>query len=143
MFAQALLNPIPKVLIDDRRMLAFMDLAFMGDAADIDRVRQEFVDVPPAEQAAAGRAACAIDANRNPQTLGVEGLFEADDASCTTLGAYAQMMGNSSVRRLTQNPRGRPGASRRAVGSFASAHFWPTSSATYSQLTRWSTTAFR
>jgi hypothetical protein len=30
MFAQALLNPIPKVLIDDRRMLAFMDLAFMA-----------------------------------------------------------------------------------------------------------------
>jgi hypothetical protein len=26
MFAQALLNPIPKVLIDDRRMLAFMEL---------------------------------------------------------------------------------------------------------------------
>ncbi len=53
----------------------------MGDAADIDRVRQQFVDVPPAERAAAGRAACAIDANRNPQTLGVEGLLEADDAS--------------------------------------------------------------
>ena len=40
MFAQALLNPIPEVLADDdRRMLAFVDLAFMGDAADIDRVR--------------------------------------------------------------------------------------------------------
>src|SRR5208337_884445 len=76
-----LLNQIPKVLIDDRRMLAFVDSAFMGDAADIDRVRQEFVDVPPAEQAAAGRAARAIDANRNPQILGVEGLLKADDAS--------------------------------------------------------------
>src|SRR5208282_883573 len=47
MIAQALLNPIPKVLIDDRRMLAFVDLAFMRDAADIDGVRQEFVNVPP------------------------------------------------------------------------------------------------
>jgi len=37
--------------------------------------------VPPAEQTAAGRAARAIDANRNPQTLGVEGLLEADEAS--------------------------------------------------------------
>src|SRR5271166_5481852 len=82
MLAQALLNPIPKVLIDDRRMLAFVDLAFMRDAADIDGVRQEFVNVPPAEQAAAGRVARAIDANRNPQTLGVEGLLKADDASC-------------------------------------------------------------
>ena len=36
---------------------------------------------PPAERAAAGRAACAIDANRNPQTLDVEGLLKADDAS--------------------------------------------------------------
>ncbi len=81
MFAQALLNPIPKVPIDDRRMLAFMDLAFMGDAADIDRVRQEFEDMPAAEQAAPGRAACAINANRNPQALGVEGLLKAHDAS--------------------------------------------------------------
>jgi hypothetical protein len=47
---------VSQILIDDRRMLAFVDLAFMGDAADIDRLRQEFVDVPPAEQAAAGRA---------------------------------------------------------------------------------------
>jgi len=60
---------------------AIVDLAFMGDAADIDRVRQEFVDVSPAEQTAAGRAACAIDANRNSQALGVEGLLKADDAS--------------------------------------------------------------
>ena len=44
MIAQALLNPIPKVLIDDRRMLAFVDLAFMGDAADIDRVDPSVLD---------------------------------------------------------------------------------------------------
>src|SRR5271166_1461438 len=81
MVAQALLNQIPKLLIDDRRMLAFVNLALMDDAADIDRVRQEFVDVPPAEQAAACRPARAIDANRSPQILGVEGLLKADDAS--------------------------------------------------------------
>src|SRR5271166_5464297 len=72
-FTQALLNPIPKLLIDDCRMLAFVSLALMGDAADVDRVRQEFVDVPPAEQAAAVSSGLRhIDANRNPQTLGAE-----------------------------------------------------------------------
>ena len=38
MMAQALLDLVPKVLIHDRRMLAFVDLALMGDAPDIDRV---------------------------------------------------------------------------------------------------------
>jgi hypothetical protein len=116
MFAQALLNPIPKVLIDDRRMLAFMDLAFMGDAADIDRVRQEFVDVPPAEQAAAGRAACAIDANRNPQTLGVEGLLEADDASRFEIaleqGAHDRGMIIDDVQSAIFDPRAVQGGRR-------------------------------
>jgi hypothetical protein len=35
-------------------MPAFVDLAFVRDAADVNRVRQEFVDVPTAEQTAAG-----------------------------------------------------------------------------------------
>jgi hypothetical protein len=41
---------------NDRLMLASMELGFMGDATDIDRVRQDLVDVPPAEQDAASRA---------------------------------------------------------------------------------------
>src|ERR1700733_12341053 len=62
-------------------MLAFVHLALMSDAADIDRVRQDLVDVPPTEQSAAGRAATAIDADRKPNALSVELLFEAHHAS--------------------------------------------------------------
>jgi hypothetical protein len=68
-------------------MLAFMDLALMSDPADIDRVRQELVDVPTAEQAAAGRAATAIDADRNPNPVSVELLFEAHHASRPEIAA--------------------------------------------------------
>ena len=36
MMAQALLDLVPKVLIHDRGVLAFVDLALVGDAPDID-----------------------------------------------------------------------------------------------------------
>ena len=87
MIAQALLDLVPQVLGHDRRMLAFVNLALMGDAADIDRVRQDLVDMPPAEQAAARRAARAIDADRNPKALSVELLFETHHASRLEIAA--------------------------------------------------------
>jgi hypothetical protein len=45
----------------DLRVLPFVNLALMNDPADVDRVRQELVNVPPAEQSAPGRAASAIN----------------------------------------------------------------------------------
>src|SRR5271168_5385507 len=53
----------------------------MSDPADVDRVRQDLVDVPSTEQSAPGRAATAIDADRNPNLLRVELLLEAHYAS--------------------------------------------------------------
>jgi class 3 adenylate cyclase len=82
MIAQTSLDVLPQLLCHDRRVLAFVHLAFMGDPADIDRVRQEFIDLPSAEQAAARRAATAVDADRNPNSLSVELLLEARHASC-------------------------------------------------------------
>jgi hypothetical protein len=38
MIAQALLDLVPQILGHDRWVLAFVDLALMGDAADIDRL---------------------------------------------------------------------------------------------------------
>ena len=64
-----------------------MNLALMSDAADVDRVRQDLVDMPPAEQAAARRAACAIDADRDPKALGIESLVETHDASSLEIAA--------------------------------------------------------
>jgi hypothetical protein len=46
MIAQASLDVLPQLLGHDRRVLAFVHLALMGDPADIDRVRQEFIDMP-------------------------------------------------------------------------------------------------
>src|SRR5271167_2057240 len=68
-------------------MLTFMDLALVGDTPDIDRVRQESIDMPPTEQAAAGRAASAIDADRKPNALSIELLFEAHHASRLEIAA--------------------------------------------------------
>src|SRR5271156_2995850 len=68
-------------------MLAFMDLVFMGNPADIDRVRQELIDMPPTEQAAAGRAARAMGADRKSNAFSVELLFEAHHASRLEIAA--------------------------------------------------------
>ena len=81
MVAQALLDLVPQVLIHDWLMLAFVDLALMSDPTNVDRVLQEFIDMPPTEQSAAGRAATAIDADRNPNAISVETLLETHHAS--------------------------------------------------------------
>src|ERR1700744_5286355 len=72
---QALLDLLPHVLSHDRRMLAFVRLALMADPADINRIRQDLVDMPPAERATTGRAARAVDADRKPKTLSLEPLL--------------------------------------------------------------------
>jgi hypothetical protein len=54
MIAQALPDLVPQVRRNDRRLLAFVNLSFVGDQPDIDRVREDLVDVPPAEQSATG-----------------------------------------------------------------------------------------
>src|SRR5260221_3502417 len=87
MIAQALPDLVPQVLRHDRRLLAFVNLAFVGDPADIDRVRQELIDMSPTEQSAAGRAACAIDADWKPKALSVETLLETHHASRLEIAA--------------------------------------------------------
>jgi hypothetical protein len=81
MVAQPLPDLVPQVLCQDRRLLAFVNLAFVGKTTHVDRVRQDLVDVPPAEQAAPGRAATAIDADWKPKVLSVELLLEAHHGS--------------------------------------------------------------
>jgi hypothetical protein len=55
MLTQVLLDLVPQVLRHDRLVLAFVDLALVGDPADVDRVRQNLVDVAAADRTAAGR----------------------------------------------------------------------------------------
>ena len=41
------MNSAPGLVIDDRVMKAFMDLALMGQPPKVDRVREDLVEVPP------------------------------------------------------------------------------------------------
>jgi hypothetical protein len=81
MIAQALPDVVPQVPRHDWSLPAFVDLAFVGNATHIDRVRQDLVDVPSTEQSAAGRAATAIDADWKPNPVSVEVLLKAHHAS--------------------------------------------------------------
>src|SRR5579864_5796793 len=81
MILELALYPVPKVATDDRRMLALMHLTLMSDLADVDRVRQDLVEMASAERPAAGRPPCPVDPDRKPDILGVEELLEPDDAS--------------------------------------------------------------
>ena len=53
MLGQQALDPVPGLLIDDRVMKAFMDLSLVGEPPDVDRVRQDLVEVSSADQPAA------------------------------------------------------------------------------------------
>jgi len=81
MVLQALLDLVPKVTIDDGRMLAFVDNALMSDLADIDRVGEDLVNMASAEEAATGRSPLAVDADGKANVLGVEDFFQASDAA--------------------------------------------------------------
>ena len=53
-----------------------MNLALMGDAANVDWVREDLVDVTPAEGASARRPPRPIDADGNPEGFGIEDPFK-------------------------------------------------------------------
>jgi hypothetical protein len=63
---------VPKLAIDDRRVLAFVDDALMGDLTDIDRVGENLVDVASAQETPARRSPLAVDADGKANVLGVE-----------------------------------------------------------------------
>ena len=50
------LSLIPDVLIHDRRMLALVNWSLVGEPADIDRIGNDLVEMPSADQSAAGPA---------------------------------------------------------------------------------------
>src|ERR1700722_360164 len=72
MALQALLDPTPKLTINDRRVLAFVDKVSMGDLADIDRVGEDLVDMASAEATASSRSPLAVDADGKTNVLSVE-----------------------------------------------------------------------
>jgi hypothetical protein len=60
MIGKPALDPVPALMIDDRGMKAFVDLVLVGQPTDVNRVRQDLVEMPPADQAAARDLAPAI-----------------------------------------------------------------------------------
>src|SRR4051812_33580535 len=57
-------------------MLTLVGAGFVRDGADIERVRQDLVEMPSAEGLAAGPSACAVDPCRHDNPLPVEERFE-------------------------------------------------------------------
>ena len=74
---ELLLDPVPGLQVDDRRMKAVVDLPFMAQPSDIDRVRQDPVEVAPGHQVAAAPFAGPARADRRAKVLGVEDGLEA------------------------------------------------------------------
>jgi hypothetical protein len=76
-------------------------LVFVSDAADIDRVRREFLDVLSAEEARRRSSGRTIDANRNPQTLGAY-----HRKATLRLGAAPQKLSTISPVQIPEDQHG-------------------------------------
>jgi len=63
------LSTIPGILIDNLGMLPFVDLALMAEATDVDRVRQDLLEMSAAEEAAPRLSGRPIDAVRQTNIL--------------------------------------------------------------------------
>ena len=61
---ELLLDPVPRFRVDDRRMKAVVDLPFVPQPSDIDRVREDPIEVTPRHQSASGSSACLAHPNR-------------------------------------------------------------------------------
>ena len=81
MLGKPTLDPVPTLVIDDRSMKAFMDLVLVGQPTDVDRVRQDLVEMPSADQPASGRLAPAVGSSRQPDVLPVQSSLEPHDAA--------------------------------------------------------------
>jgi hypothetical protein len=81
MLGKLTLDPVPALVIDDRGMKAFMDLILVGQPTDVDRVRQDLIEMPSADQPASGRLAPAIGSSWQPDVLLIQSDLEPHDAA--------------------------------------------------------------
>ena len=63
------LDPLPRLPIDDRTVKALVSLALVSQPPEIDRVRQDLVDVAAAERTSALWPARAIDSGPEGESL--------------------------------------------------------------------------
>jgi hypothetical protein len=81
MIPQAPLDPIPKLAINNRRMLAFVHNALMSDLADVDWVGEDLIDMPPGKETPTCRSPLAVEADRKANVLGVKDFLQASDVA--------------------------------------------------------------
>src|ERR1700675_3631738 len=81
MLGKPALDPVPALVIDDRVMKAFMDLVLVGEPTNVDRVRQDLVEMPSADQPAPCDLASAIGPNGESDVLLVQSSLEPHDAA--------------------------------------------------------------
>src|SRR5450432_2626890 len=79
--SQLAFDPIPGRLIDDRGVKPLMNLPLVAKPTDIDRVRQDLVEMAPADETPAGPLAGPVDANGQADIFGVENGLEPHDAA--------------------------------------------------------------
>jgi hypothetical protein len=81
------LDTIPNLLIDDRIMQAFVNLALVGQPPEVNRIRQDLVEMPTADEAGARDLAISITPDREPDVLLVEDGLESHDAANLKISA--------------------------------------------------------
>ena len=75
------LDAIPRPLIDNRFMKAFMNLAFVGQPTEVERVRQDLVEMAPTDQSATCGLAVAVCPHGQPDIFLVEDGLEPHDGT--------------------------------------------------------------
>jgi hypothetical protein len=78
---EPLLDPLPDLNVHDRWVKAVVDLPFVAQPSDIDRVRQDPIEVTARHQVAAGPSATLAHPNRRAKVFGVDSGLEADHAA--------------------------------------------------------------
>src|ERR1700692_198108 len=78
---EPLLDPLPNLNVHDPWMKAVMGLPFVAQPSDIDRVRQDPVEMASRDQYAAGRPATPAHPGGGANVLGVESRLEAHHAA--------------------------------------------------------------
>ncbi len=81
MLRQPILDSIPGLFVDDRRVLPFVNLTFVTEPADIDGVREYLIEMSPADESAAGHLALAICAKGKTDVLRDQEGIQLGDAS--------------------------------------------------------------
>jgi hypothetical protein len=76
-----MLDTIPRLKVDDRAVQAIVDLPLVAKPSDINRVREDPVDVASRDQAAARRFARSDSSNRQTHIFCVENGLQSHHAA--------------------------------------------------------------